>query len=167
MNDMIADLHTLDASLVSEDFIRDPYRLWTSFARQTPFTGASRLADGCSRAMTMLWSLHEVASYFPMRDAWGAHPPISRRNPGTTERLRGALPHQALIHSDPPDHTRLRKLVQTGSPRGPLSAAPADPEIVDDLIDRWRRREAWRSSRTLLSRYPSPSSPPARRPHLR
>src|SRR5579862_5262829 len=137
-NDMIAELRTLDESLVSEDFIRDPYTTLDLLREVDPVHWSESIGGWMlTRYDDAVVTFMDVASYSNegrLGRATAYLPPESRAKLGPFEahfRTKG------LLHSDPPDHTRLRKLVQkVFSPRAIEAMRPRIQEIVDGLIDR-------------------------------
>ncbi len=138
MTNLVADLHELDASLVSEDFISDPYATLDRLRETDPVHWSESIGGWVlTRYDDALVTFMEVASYSNegrLGRAAAYLPPESRA------RLRAFEDHyrtKGLLHSDPPDHTRLRKLVlKVFSPRAIEAMRPRIQEIVDDLLDR-------------------------------
>ena len=135
---MVADARTLDESLVSEDFIRDPYPTLDLLRATDPIHWSESIGGWVlTRYDDALVSFMEVASYSNEGRLGRASAYLP---PETRAKLRPFEDHyrtKSLIHSDPPDHTRLRKLVQTSfSSRAIEALRPHIQEIVDDLLDR-------------------------------
>jgi len=138
MTNLVADLHELDASLVSEDFISDPYATLDRLRETDPVHWSESIGGWVlTRYDDALVTFMEVASYSNegrLGRAAAYLPPESRA------KLRAFEDHyrtKGLLHSDPPDHTRLRKLVlKVFSPRAIEAMRPRIQEIVDDLLDR-------------------------------
>lgn len=72
------------------------------------------------------------------------------------ERSANLMTH--LLNIDPPDHTRLRRLVSKAfTPRRVAEFAPRVQELTDHLIDRFA--EKGRPTSFTTSPFPSPSTP--------
>jgi len=128
----------LDATLVSEDFIRDPYATLDTLRETDPVHWSESIGGWVlTRYDDALITFMDVGSYSNegrLGRAAAYLPPESRAKLGAFEahyRTKG------LLHSDPPDHTRLRKLVlKVFSPRAIEAMRPRIQQIVDDLLDR-------------------------------
>ncbi len=137
MSNVVQDAQELDASLVSEDFIRDPYATLDLLRETDPVHWSESIGGWIlTRYDDVLVTFMDVASYSNegrLGRAAAYLPPESRSKLSAFEdhyRTKG------LLHSDPPDHTRLRKLVQkVFSPRAIEAMRPRIQEIVDGLID--------------------------------
>jgi cytochrome P450 len=128
----------LDESLTSPEFVRDPYPLLaelraTNPVYWSPSVGAwllTRYDDVAAtfkdwRSFSNEGRLGRAVAYLPesQRQRFGAFEAHYRT--------------KGLLHSDPPDHTRLRRLVlQAFSPRTIEAMRPRISEIVADLLNR-------------------------------
>ena len=135
---VVDDMRELDESLVSKDFIRDPYSTLDRLREADPVHWSESIGGWVlTRYEDAIVTFMDVASYSNegrLARATAYLPPESRH------KLRAFEEHfrtKGLLHSDPPDHTRLRKLVQkVFSPRAIEAMRPRIQEIVDDLIGR-------------------------------
>jgi cytochrome P450 len=132
------DLRAIDDSLVTEDFIRDPYATLDLLREKDPVHWSDSIGGWVlTRYDDILVTFKDVGTYSSegrlARAA--AHLPDESRAKLTTfeSHFRG----KGLIHSDPPDHTRLRRLVlKVFTPSVVEARRPRIQEIVDELIDR-------------------------------
>ncbi|MFG2617157.1 cytochrome P450 [Streptomyces sp. NPDC048507] len=122
----------IDLLELSPDFVRDPYPVYALLRSRGPVHHV-RTPDG---EETWLVVGHEAC-----RTAF-TDPRLSRdwRNHGDMGQIINAdQDHPALAHmlmSDPPDHTRLRRLVARAfTPRRIEALAPRIQEITDELLD--------------------------------
>ncbi len=123
---------------LSPDFVRDPYPVYAKLREEGPVHHV-RGPDGVE-----LWL---VVGYDACRTAF-TDPRLSRDwlKSGSLGQLTGAEDVQtpALAHmlmSDPPDHTRLRRLVaREFTPRRVESLAPRVQQITDELLDAMQAR---------------------------
>ncbi|MFF0087061.1 cytochrome P450 [Streptomyces canus] len=117
---------------LSPDFVRDPYPVYARLRAEAPVHHV-RAPDGKE-----LWL---VVGHDACRAAF-TDPRLSRdwRKSGdigqiiNTEQDQPALAH--MLYADPPDHTRLRRLVaREFTPRRIDALAPRVQEITDELLD--------------------------------
>jgi cytochrome P450 len=138
MYETLDDPRTLDESLLSVDFLREPYETLDRLRETDPVHWSESIGGWVvTRYEDVLITFMEVDFYSNEGRLAGAMahlPAESRQKLGAFEaHFRG----KGLLHSDPPDHTRLRKLIQkVFSPRAIETMRPRIQEIVDDLIDR-------------------------------
>ncbi|MER5812913.1 cytochrome P450 [Streptomyces sp. NPDC002033] len=123
---------TIDLLELSADFVRDPYPVYARLRAGGPVHHV-RTPDG---EETWLVVGHEAC-----RTAF-TDPRLSRdwRHAGDISQIINAdQDHPALAHmlmSDPPDHTRLRRLVARAfTPRRIEALAPRIQQITDELLD--------------------------------
>jgi cytochrome P450 len=127
----------IDAALVSADFVRDPYALLDVLRERD----AVHWSD--SLGAWVLTRYHDVTATFKHVDTYS--------NEGRLARAAAYLPEprselaefdahyktKGLLHSDPPDHTRMRRLISRAfAPRAIDRMRPRIQQIVDQLIDR-------------------------------
>jgi cytochrome P450 len=138
MSDLGDDLRALDDALVSEDFLRDPYATLDLLRERDPVHWSESIGGWVlTRYEDVLGTFKDVGTYSSEgRLARAtAHLPAASRDKLST--FEGHFRTKGLIHSDPPDHTRLRKLVlKVFTPSVVEAMRPRIQEIVDDLIDR-------------------------------
>jgi cytochrome P450 len=128
---------TFDATLVSEAFVRDPYPTLDRLRAEDPVHWSESIgAWVLTRYDDIVASFKDFAD-FSNEGRLGrasAYLPAESR-----QRLAAFEAHyrtKGLLHSDPPDHTRLRRSVlRAFSPRVIESMRPRIQQIVDDLID--------------------------------
>src|SRR5579859_9068 len=113
MDDVVGTMQRLDESLVSDDFIRDPYATLDRLRAADPVHWSESIGGWVlTRYDDAVVTFMDVASYSNegrLGRATDYLPAESRQKLSAFEehfRTKG------LLHSDPPDHTRLRKLVQ-------------------------------------------------------
>ncbi|WP_052851152.1 cytochrome P450 family protein [Streptomyces avicenniae] len=118
----------IDLGLLGERFLRDPYPFYATLRERGPVHRV-RTAEG-----NEAWL---VVGYDETR-AVLADPRLSKvfpsREPGDPPLELSPAPHMLLF--DPPDHTRLRRLVvREFTPRRVAAMAPRVQEITDTLLD--------------------------------
>ena len=129
MDGAVDQLQTLDESLMTEGFIREPYTTLDRLRETDPVHWSESIGGWLiTRYEDVVVTFMDVASYSNegrLGRASAYLPAASRA------KLRAFEEHyrtKGLLHSDPPDHTRLRKLVQTVfSPRAIEAMSPKDP----------------------------------------
>jgi cytochrome P450 len=130
------EVSDIDAALVSGDFVRDPYPLLAALREHHPVYWSDSLgAWVLTRYHDIVTTFKEVGTY---------------SNEGRLARAAAYLPEprgelaafdahyktKGLLHSDPPDHTRMRRLISRAfSPRVIDRMRPRIQQIVDRLID--------------------------------
>jgi cytochrome P450 len=138
MREDASRLRDIDDSLISEEFVSDPYLTLDVLRELAPVHWSESIGGWIlTRYDDILLTFKDVGHY---------------SNEGRLGRASAHLPAEAraqlgpfeahyrtkgLLHSDPPDHTRLRRLViRAFSPRVIETMRPRIQEIVDALIDR-------------------------------
>ena len=138
MNFSSSDTNPLDPAIASGDLERNPYPIYAQLRRDHPILRSERW--NC-------WVLsrhEEVAAVLKDTDHFSSVGRVVRSlhrelSPEEQEEVRPLIDHYSsgLINSDPPDHTRMRKLVQGSfSPRTLKQLKPQVADIVDELLDR-------------------------------
>ena len=127
----------VEAALASADFVRDPYALLDVLRERDAVHWSESLGAW------VLTRYHDIVATF--KDA-GTY-----SNEGRLARAAAYLPEpraelaafdahyktKGLLHSDPPDHTRMRRVLARGfSPRVIEQMRPRIQRVVDQLIDR-------------------------------
>ena len=123
------DWRAIDDSLVTEDFIRDPYPTLDLLREHDPVYWSDSIGGWVlTRYDDMMVTFKETVSYSNegrLARATEYLPPASREKLGAFENHFRA---KGLLHSDPPDHTRLRKLVlKVFTAERRRGDAPTDP----------------------------------------
>lgn len=132
------EVRDVDTELITPGFVADPYPLMARLRAEQPVYWSETIGGW------ILTRYDDIVATFKR--------PAEFSNEGRLGRAVAYLPDEArakfapfeahyrtkgLLHSDPPDHTRLRRLVlQAFSPRTIEQLRPRILEIVDDLIDR-------------------------------
>ena len=126
----------LDKLLTSEDFVQDPYPVYRELHAKAPVywcePWGAWLLTGYDDVMTTSQSPDTFANEGRM-EALLRHLPTE-----TWNELAPLREHfsSGLIHSDPPDHTRLRNLVtQAFTPRVIEAMRTRIQGVVDSLLD--------------------------------
>ncbi|MFJ8143358.1 cytochrome P450 [Streptomyces sp. NPDC096013] len=114
--------------------MNDPYPYFSWLRRHAPVS-CERKANGLA-----VWQIARYAEVnVLLSDARLSKRP--GRVPGYVSGPAGLNRH--LVHSDPPEHTRLRQLVNTGFiPRRITALAPVIRTAAEDLLDGLHRRES-------------------------
>jgi cytochrome P450 len=144
---------TVDLLQLSCDFVRDPYPVYAMLRAQAPVHHV-RTPDGAE--------LYLVLGYEACRTAF-TDPRLSRnwRGSGRMRQIINAdeddanLAHMSM--SDPPDHTRLRRLVtREFTPRRIDGLAPRVQEITDKLLDEMTHNGARKADLVDALAFPLP-----------
>jgi cytochrome P450 len=125
-----------DATLVSTEFVRDPYPLLDVLREREPVYWSESLGAW------VLTCYHDIVATFKDAGTYSNEGRLARAAaylPEATAELTAFDAHyktKGLLHSDPPDHTRMRRVVSRGfSPRVVERLRPRIQQIVDQLID--------------------------------
>jgi pimeloyl-[acyl-carrier protein] synthase len=138
MLDDAARLRDIDDALVSPEFVNDPYPTLDILREFDPVHWSESIGGWVlTRYDDILRTFKDVGHY-------SNEGRLGRATLYLGELARQQLvPFEAhyrtkgLLHSDPPDHTRLRRLIiRAFSPRVIETMRPRIQQIVDDLIDR-------------------------------
>ena len=143
-----------DAALVSADFVRDPYPLLDVLREREPVYWSESLGAW------VLTRYHDVSATFKDVGTYSNEGRLARAAaylPEPRSELTAFDAHyktKGLLHSDPPDHTRMRRVISRRfSPRVVDRLRPRIQQIVDQLIDSVEPAGTiWTSSRTWRSR---------------
>ncbi|MEV6394366.1 cytochrome P450 [Streptomyces sp. NPDC051907] len=125
---MTTEAAIVDLAALGEDFTRDPYPLYASLRAQGP-VHRIRMPEG-----PLAWL---VVGYEAGRAAL-ADPRLSKQWSSASPELgiRPVSPGVTMLSADPPDHTRLRRLVaREFTARRVERLAPRVQEITDRLLD--------------------------------
>ena len=128
---------SIDLALVSDEFLRDPYPTLRRLQSEAPvYWSESVGAWIVTRYDDVVTTFRDVAHYSNegrLGRAVEYLPPERRANFRAFENHYAT---KSLIHSDPPDHTRLRSLVnQAFTPRAVEAMRPRIQALVDGLLD--------------------------------
>ena len=121
----------------SESFYADPYRTYARLRAEHPiYWCASWRSWIVTRHADVMAMLHAPAVY----SSAGRQTPLLERLPAAEQArlrpLRRIFEAGGLLNSDPPDHTRLRRLVQRAfTPRIVAGLRPSVERIVAELLD--------------------------------
>jgi cytochrome P450 len=133
-----SQLRDLDPVLVSAAFLEDPYPTLRALRDTDPVFWSSSVGGW------VLTRFSDIVVTFRDTDTYGNAGRLSRAqdhlDPAVKDMLGPFRSHYAvpgLLHSDPPDHTRLRRLVNKAfTPPAVEALRPQLQRIVDELIDR-------------------------------
>src|SRR5205085_3306390 len=126
---------SLDSALVSDDFMRDPYAILHRLQSESPVYWSESIGAWIvTRYDDVVVTFRDVA-HFSNEGRLGRAveylTPEQRANFGAFEHHYST---KSLIHSDPPDHTRLRSLLNKAfTPRAVEAMRPRIQTLVDGL----------------------------------
>ena len=131
------DANPLDAAIASGDLERHPYPVYARLRREHPILRSERWNTWVVSRHNEVTSALKDSAHF---SSVGRVVRSLRRelSPEEREEVRPLIDHysQGLINSDPPDHSRMRKLVQGSfSPKTLERLKPHVGEIVEELLD--------------------------------
>src|SRR4026207_165764 len=127
----------IDAALVSDEFLRDPYALMAQLQAAAPVYWSESIGAWIiTRFDDVVTTFRDVA-HFSNEGRLGRAveylTPEQRANFGPFENHYAT---KSLIHSDPPDHTRLRSLLNKAfTPRAVEAMRPRIQTLVNELLD--------------------------------
>ncbi len=138
MYDLTGDVQKLDGLLVSEDFVREPYAILDRLRDIDPVHWSESIGGWVlTRYDDIVVTFMDVASYSNEGRLGRATAYLPAESRAKLSAFEDHYRTKGLLHSDPPDHTRLRRLVQKAfSPRAIEAMRPHIQSIVDNLIDR-------------------------------
>lgn len=141
----------VELTQLSPDFVRDPYPVYAALRAEAPVHHV-RVPDGRE-----VWL---VVGHESCRTAF-TDPRISRdwqNHGGIGQILNPHLPAIGhMLTTDPPDHTRLRRLVAGSfTPRRIAALAPRVQEITDELLDAMLESEERRADLIASFAFPLP-----------
>jgi cytochrome P450 len=127
----------LETTLVSPEFISDPYAVLRQLREEQPVYWSDSIGGWLlTRYDDILTSFKDTASYSNENRLGQA---IAYLTPEKRANYKPFADHYAtksLLHSDPPDHTRMRTLVTKEFTTGVVEQMrPRIQEVVDGLID--------------------------------
>jgi len=141
-HDAVATVADLGEVLLSPAFIEDPYAKLHELRDLAPVMWSSAVGGW------VLTRYEDVVVTFKDTDTYGNAGRMTRvlnhLEPTAQERLTPFREHyetQGLIHSDPPDHTRIRRIVlKAFTPPAIEALRPQIQSIVDELLDTMQPR---------------------------
>ncbi|WP_405706368.1 cytochrome P450 [Streptomyces xanthophaeus] len=143
----------VDLLEMSPDFVRDPYPVYAELRAQGPVHHVRTPDD------EEMWL---VVGYDACRTAF-TDPRLSRdwrRSGDMSQIINADQDTPALAHmlmSDPPDHTRLRRLVARAfTPRRIEALAPRIQQVTDELLDAMEANEEARADLVRALAFPLP-----------
>ncbi|MFD3696978.1 cytochrome P450 [Streptomyces sp. NPDC058646] len=143
----------VDLLEISPDFVRDPYPVYAKLREQGPVHHVRTPDD------EEMWL---VVGHEACRTAF-TDPRLSRdwrRSGDMSQIINADQDHPALAHmlmSDPPDHTRLRRLVaREFTPRRIETLAPRIQQVTDELLDAMDANEERRGDLVNAFAFPLP-----------
>jgi len=128
----------LDSSLVTPEFLADPYPLLAQLREEDPVHWSDAIGGW------LLTRYDDVVHSFLDVPQFSSEGRLSKMLDHLPEESKAKLPlfaawyrRKSLIHSDPPDHTRLRRLVLRSAfmPAQVAAMRPRIETIVDELLD--------------------------------
>jgi cytochrome P450 len=127
----------MDDFLVSGEFVGDPYPLLARLRADSPVYWSESIGGWVLTAYEDIVATFKDVGDFSNEGRLGrasAYLPLEER--GQLQVFESHYRTKGLLHSDPPDHTRLRRLVlRAFSPRVIEAMRPRIQQIVDELID--------------------------------
>jgi cytochrome P450 len=135
---MLATPHgSLDQALVSPEFVVDPYPLLKQLRIEDPVHWSESMgAWVLTRYQDIMVTLKETGSFSNENRLGRASAYLPPETRAKLQRFEDHYKTKGLLHSDAPDHTRLRKLFLTAfTPRVVESMRPRIQQIVDELLD--------------------------------
>ncbi len=128
---------TLDAELISDAFLHDPYPTMRRMQAEAPVywseTIGAWIVTRYDDVLTTFRDFRHYSNEGRLGQAVAYLPPEQRANFGPFEAHYAT---KSLIHSDPPDHTRLRGLLnQAFTPRVIEGMRPRIQALVTQLLD--------------------------------
>ena len=152
----MATIADMGEVLLSPSFIEDPYPKLHELRDSAPVLWSSAVGGW------VLTRYDDVVATFKDTDTYGSAGRLTRvlnhLEPAAQEKLTPFRQHyetQGLIHSDPPDHTRIRRLVlKAFTPPAIEAMRPQIQSIVDELLDRMEPTRPRRVHRGVRLRAP-------------
>jgi cytochrome P450 len=135
---MLATTHgSLDQALVSPEFVVDPHGLLKQLRAEDPVHWSERMgAWVLTRYQDIMVTLKETGAFSNENRLGRASAYLPPETRTKLQQFEDHYKTKGLLHSDPPDHTRLRKLFLTAfTPRVVESMRPRIQQIVDELLD--------------------------------
>jgi cytochrome P450 len=127
----------IDEMLVSREFLADPYPILRQLRQTDPVHWSDSIGGWVlTRYDDMVTTFKETASYSNEGRLARAVEYLPTESRARLQTFEDHYRTKGLLHSDPPDHTRLRKLVTKAfTPRMIDALRPRIQSIVNDLLD--------------------------------
>jgi cytochrome P450 len=133
-----AGIDALEAALLTEAFVANPYSVLDRLRELAPVYWSPSVGGWIlTRYDDVLATFKDTADYSNEGRLGQASLHLSAEARRGLGEFEAHYQTKGLLHSDPPDHTRLRRLVlKAFSPRVIESMRPRIQRIVDDLLDK-------------------------------
>jgi cytochrome P450 len=130
-------LDALDELLVSREFMEDPYPLLRRLRQEDPVHWSDSIGGWVlTRYDDIVTTFKDVAHYSNEGRLARAVEYLPAESRAKFRTFEDHYRHKSLIHSDPPDHTRLRGLITKAfTPRVVETMRPRIQGITDELLD--------------------------------
>jgi cytochrome P450 len=127
-----------DDALTSAEFISDPYPLMKWMRENDPVHFSDAIGGWViTRYDDIVVTMKDTATYSNEGRLGRSVDYLSDEHKAKLTAFRDHYKTKGLLHSDPPDHTRLRSLVQKAfSPRMVDQMRPRIQDIIDELLDK-------------------------------
>jgi cytochrome P450 len=138
MRDDAGRLREIDDSLLSPEFVGDPYPTLDALRELDPVHWSESIGGWVlTRYDDILRTFKDVEHYSNEERLGRATLHLAADARQQLESFEAHYRTKGLLHSDPPDHTRLRRLISRAfSPRVIETMRSRIQHVVDDLIDR-------------------------------
>ena len=133
-----AEVEAIEATLRSDAFVHDPYSTLDRLRELDPVHWSESIGGWVlTRYDDVLTTFKDTVDYSNEGRLGRASEYLPAEARGRLAAFEAHYRTKGLLHSDPPDHTRLRRLVlRAFSPRVIEALRPRIQRIVDDLLDR-------------------------------
>ena len=130
-------VNALDELLVSKEFLEDPYPILRRLREEDPVHWSDSIGGWIlTRYDDMVTTFKDVSHYSNEGRLAKAVAYLPAESRAKFKTFEDHYRQKSLIHSDPPDHTRLRGLVTKAfTPRVVEAMRPRMQEIVNELLD--------------------------------
>lgn len=135
---MNSNLHSdLEAQLVSPEFISDPYPLLRRLREKDPVYWSDAIGGWVlTRYDDIVITFKQTVAFSNENRLGQALAYLDAEKRGNLKAFADHYKIKSLLHSDPPDHTRMRSLViKEFTPRVVELMRPRIQELVDSLLD--------------------------------
>ena len=134
-------LVALDELLVSNEFMEDPYPILRQLREEDPVHWSNSIGGWVlTRYDDIVTTFKDISHYSSEGRLAKAVEYLPAESRARFKTFEDHYRQRSLIHSDPPDHTRLRGLVTRAfTPRVVEAMRPRIQQITDELLDAVRR----------------------------